>query len=200
MAIPRFDQMLRPILALAAEGPISRRLMVEAMTRHLGLTPEELEARLPSGVDTVVSNRAGWAMTHLTKAILIEKIAPKTYRATERGHAFLVEHPSAITQSDLRTFPEYQAFAGAPKHHDASEATTATTESDSAVGTMTPQEVLDDAMTSLNSDLRGRLLEAILKQTPTFFEHLVLDVLVAMGYGGSRADAAQHLGKSGDEG
>ena len=85
MPIPRFDQMLRPILALAAEGPIAGRPMTETMTHHFGLTAEEQQVRLASGRDTLVRNRVGWAMTYLTKVGLIEKIAPKTYRATERG-------------------------------------------------------------------------------------------------------------------
>jgi restriction system protein len=183
MPIPTFDKMLAPLLDIAAKQPLTRPLAKEAMERHFNLTPNESAERIPSGASTYVQNRAGWAMTFLTKAGLIEKVAPKTYRSTEKGIAFRAKHPNDITVRDLHALPGWkQAWKGED------------------VETATPVEKIDAAIDSINSDLTTRLLEAILAQTPTFFEQLVLDVLLAMGYGGSRADAAEHLGKSGDEG
>ncbi len=196
MAIPTFDQMFHPILTLAAKQAITRRSATEAMADHFRISTEERAARIPSGSSTYVGNRAGWAMTDLTKCGLIEKSAPKTYRATDKGLQFLKKHPETITLRDLTVLPEWKAWQESIKRNaregEAGEAPPETN--------TTPLEALDTAITSLNEDLRARLLDAILKQTPTFFESLVLDVLLAMGYGGSRTDAAHRLGKSGDEG
>ena len=196
MAIPTFDEMLRPILALAAKKPVTRRSAAEAMAALFGLTDQEQSAHLPSGRSTYVLHRVGWAMTDLTKSGLIERVEPKTYRATKRGNAFLADHPETIDIKDLATLPEFQAWKKTFK----SRAEPSGTQSEGDEPTTTPLEALDDAIALLNADVRSRLLDAVLKQSPEFFERLVLDVLLAMGYGGSRLEAAQHLGKSGDEG
>ena len=194
MAIPTFDQMLRPILELAAAGQISRRTATEAMVQHFGLTPEEQVAFTPSGGQTYASNRAGWAMTFLTKGGLIEKVAPRQYRATDRGREFLISHPTVITAKHLEVLEGWEEAWGGRESKGAAV--------EHAVEGLaqTPQDAVDAAVGAIHADLRSRLMEAILKQSPTFFEHLVLDVLVGMGYGGSKAEAAFHLGKSGDEG
>lgn len=89
MAVPTYEHMLRPILDLATREDITRRTVQSAMASHFALTPADLELRTPSGSDTLVGNRSGWAMTFLTKGRLIEKIAPRTYRATDTGRDFL---------------------------------------------------------------------------------------------------------------
>jgi restriction system protein len=191
MLIPTFDKMLHPLLAMAIAQPITRRIAKEAMEQHFKLTPEECAARIPSGNSTFVRNRVGWAMTFLTKAGLIAKVAPKTYRGTEKGTAFLASHPNGISVADLHALPGWREAW--PSRHKSDD-------DEGVTETATPAESLDTAIKSINADLKSRLLDAILAQSPTFFEQLVLDVLLAMGYGGSRADAAEHLGKSGDEG
>lgn len=200
MAIPTYDQMMQPILQLAARSAITRRSAAEAMASHFGLTKEEQAAVIPSGASTYVVHRVGWAMTGLTKAGLIEKLQPKTYRATAQGISFLAQHPHAITAKDLATQPDFQAWKKTFKSHTGGGGGGGGTADVGGANESTPIESLDDATASLNADVRSRLMEAILKQSPAFFERLVLDVLQAMGYGGSREDAAQHLGKSGDEG
>src|SRR5687767_12708042 len=101
MNVPKLDAMLRPILALSVDGPITRVSATESMALHFGLSAEDRQVRIPSGRSTYVRNRTGWAMTFLTKGGLIEKIAPKQYRVTERGRAFLAAHPDDITTRDL---------------------------------------------------------------------------------------------------
>jgi len=95
MAVPTFDQVLRPLLTLAAERPITRRTATEAMSAHFALSDTDQLLRIPSGASTLVANRTGWAMTFLTKAALIAKSAPKTYSATERGVGVATLVPSA---------------------------------------------------------------------------------------------------------
>ena len=108
MSIPTFDQMLHPILAMACEKDLDRRTAAKAMVEHFRLTPDESEARIPSGKSTFVHNRAGWAMTFLTKGGLIAKVAPKTYRATEAGKDFLARHRHAITVKDLQAIEGWE--------------------------------------------------------------------------------------------
>jgi restriction system protein len=190
MAIPSFPEMLRPILDLAGKETITRQSATASMAKAFGLTAEECDARIPSGSATYVRNRAGWAMTFLTKGRLIEKVAPRTYRITPAGRDFLAAHPT-ISERDLRTIPGWrEAWKSTKKDDDSAEV-------DSG---RTPLEQLDAAVTALNEDVKDRLLASILEQSPAFFEQLVLDVLLAMGYGGSREDAAEHLGRGGDEG
>jgi restriction system protein len=179
MPIPTFDQMLHPVLVLAAKQNITRR--------------DEREQRISSGASTYVENRSGWAMTFLTKAHLIEKVRAKTYHVTDDGRAFLTRHPNGFTVKDLEAIDGWEE-AWRSSRRSKNEAAVTPSE------TTTPLEMIYESITTLNSALKDRLLASVLEQSPLFFEKLVLDVLLKMGYGGSRADAAEHLGKSGDEG
>lgn len=192
MPIPTYDTMLHPILSLAAREPITRRQAEQAMATHFKLTADEQSQRLPSGGSTVLANRASWAMTFLTKGKLIEKVAPKAYRATKFGQNFLAKHPQVITLKQLEAMEGWKEAWRSTRQ----KGTPAT----DAPGTRTPAETIEAAINTLHAEVRSRVLEAILAQSPAFFERLVLDVLLKMGYGGSREDAAEHLGQSGDEG
>jgi restriction system protein len=200
MPIPTFDRMFRPVLVLATKEPITRTSATEAMIKEFKLTPEDAAHRLASGGSTV-RNRVGWAMTFLTKAGLIAKVAPKTYRATPRADDFLEEHPERIRDADLRTIPGYEeAWAAGSAKRREKELAAGTRGVAETESTATPDEIITREIEALKSELRGRLLQTIVDQTPEFFERLVLDVLKAMGYGGARENSIQHVGGSGDEG
>lgn len=196
MAIPTYEEMLRPILAMAANHDISRRAIVEPVADHFGLSAAERALTIPSGARTV-SNRSGWAMTFLTKAGLIEKVARGQYRITPDGRRYLEEYPQEILVKDLRKQPGWKSAWGKDSSDDADEGGTRILDEDSAV---TPNELVEQGAAALRKELSQRLLNEVLGQTPAFFEQLVLDVLLAMGYGGSRENASAHLGRSGDEG
>ena len=202
MPIPTYEKLLRPILALAAVGEISRRTAAVAMANLFKLSSEETNRVLPSGKSTFIRNRTGWAMTFLTKAGLIEKIGKNTYRATAKAADFLKSHPDEIKVSDLRQLKGWaEAWeAGRQKRRVAEAAEAIESREATADGSATPHEIIANQISALDVELRGRLLQTIVDQSPEFFERLVLDVLLAMGYGGSREDAAEHLGRSGDEG
>jgi restriction system protein len=201
MAIPTYDKLMRPVLELATQQPINRRTATDAMVAQHALTPEEVSQKL-SGGDPTIRNRTGWAMTFLTKAGLIAKTAPKTYQATDLGRAFLAKHSGHIREADLKAIPGYEEAwaAGSAKRREKESLSAGKTPVALSDETATPHEIIAREVSSLESDLRSRLLQTIVDQTPLFFEELVLDVLLAMGYGGSREDAAEHLGQSGDEG
>jgi restriction system protein len=206
MPIPTFDKLLQPVLAMAVREPITRHTASVGMIRQFRLTPEEAGCRLASGQTTIL-NRTGWAMSALFKGELIEKIVPKTYRATEKGRAFLDAHPEVITRADLDAIPGYKEAweTASARRRERASARNGTDggEDDGAQpedSTSTPDEIIEHEIDRLRAALRKRLLKAVLDQTPEFFEQLVLDILVKMGYGGSREAMAVHLGRSGDEG
>ena len=200
MSLPTFDEFMRPLLELATKERIRRKTAAVAMADLYKLTPEEIAHKLPSGGSTL-ANRVGWAMTFLTKAGLIRKVEQRLYEATPAGIAFLASHQGPIRDADLKKIPGYtEAWAEGSANRQKQ-----TGESDDDLplmrdATATPHEVIAREVDALQTDFRGRLLQRILEQSPTFFEQLVLDVLVAMGYGGTREDAAERLGQSGDEG
>jgi restriction system protein len=195
MPIPSFDKLMRPVLALSARGTVTRQQATSAMSDQFQLTGDERAALIPSGASTVIANRTGWAMTFLTKARLIQKVAQKTYAATDLGNDFLERYPDGFSEKELRDVPGWESAWKSNKTND-QRSTKAVMSPEGAA----PIELIESALESLQDEVRRQLMEAVLKQSPEFFERLVLDVLTSMGYGGSRPDAASHLGRSGDEG
>jgi restriction system protein len=194
--IPTYDKLMRPLLVLATERKITRRDAEQWVVKNFRLTPEEAASRIPSGGSTVANNRAGWAMTFLTKAGLIAKVAPKTYAATSLAEDFLKRHPNGFSAADLSAIKGYkEAWEAGRERRLARKAP-----DESRLSTSTPEESISQGIKTLESDLRSRLLSAILDQSPEFFERLVLEVLKAMGYGTENDDSLRHVGQSGDEG
>ena len=142
-----------------------------------------------------MQGRTGWAMTYLTKGGLIVKVAKGQYRITEQGRDFLQRFPSVISTRDLKTIPGWEQAWGTNKDAVAEQG-----DDEVLDATASPIELIESGNALLRNELAADLLKNILAQSPTFFEHLVLDVLLAMGYGGSRESAAAHLGRAGDEG
>ena len=140
-------------------------------------------------------------MTFLTKAALISKVDKATYAATELGRKYLLTHPTVITHDDLKLIPGWHDAweLGRQKRRERKGVDTKS-EDAGVLSTSTPEEAIAEGIQTLKSDLRSRLLEAILAQSPEFFEKLVLQVLKAMGYGSGNDDSLKHVGQSGDEG
>ena len=200
MTIPTFDRPLRPILALAAAGDISRRSAADAMADAFGLSDEERDARIPSGSSTYIGNRSGWAMTDLTKARLIEKVVRGTNRITDDGRAFLQRFPETIRLADLEAIPAYEEGWSKTAPGERTAPGDLTLGTPSVAATATPEDRITAALAELDAVLRKDLLDEVLAKPARFFEELVLEVLNALGYGGSGADAQQHTGGPGDEG
>ena len=194
MPIPDYQSLFRPILELAANGQISRQSATVAMSELYQLTPEERQQRIPSGSATYIRNRVGWAMTYLTKAGLIQPVAPKLYTATDLGREFLTRFPESFGNRELKGIEAFRTFQTHKRQHG--PAPTDPSDSESA----TPYERIDEALAEIHADLKEQVIAEVLSKSPEFFERVVLDVLVAMGYGGSRDDAAEHIGGVGDEG
>ncbi|MBU8900839.1 restriction endonuclease [Corallococcus sp. M34] len=197
MPIPDFQSAMLPVLRLAQDGKDhTLREAAEAITVEFKATEEERNELLPSGRQRRIHNRVGWAKTYLQKAGLLEPNGRGRFRITSRGREVLQRRPSRIDMKFLEQFPEYNAFAAL--RHDADEAEPSAPELPSA--TETPEEILEESYQELRRRLADELLDRIKACDPKFFEKLVVDLLVTMGYGGSRKDAGQAVGQSGDEG
>lgn len=202
MAVPDYQQFMLPLLQMLSDGEEhSIRDYVEAMADHFDLSPEERSELLPSGKQTTVRSRVGWAATYLAKAGLIERSGRGRIRIRQRGQEVLRKSPTAIDNMFLSQFEEFVEFRQKSAQAVLAPQTTSTAGAFvETEGRLSPEELLLSSYQELRSALAQDLLERIKAAPPAFFEQLVIDLLVAMGYGGSRADAGQAVGGSGDGG
>jgi len=198
MKIPDFQTIMLPFLQFAGDG--EEHSINEAhdhLAQFFELTEEELKDLLPSGQQTKFYNRVGWSRTYLKKSGLVESTRRAHFRITERGKQVLNENPDRIDMNYLRQFPEYQEFKSARRNSENSEDDET---DDTTADERTPEESLEAAYETIRENLAQELLAQVKSSSPRFFEQLVVELLVAMGYGGSRRDAARAVGQSGDEG
>lgn len=188
-----------PLLRYAADGADHQlKDAVAALAKEFQLTDEETNEYLPSGQQTVFQNRVGWARTYMKKAGLLASPRRGYLAITERGRSVLGENPAAIDVSFLERFPEFIEFK-ALRHEKEEESPAAGTAPAPDIG-KTPHEALEAAYDRLRSELAAEILSTIKISEPAVFEEIVVDLLVKMGYGGSRKDAGQAIGRRGDEG
>lgn len=198
MAIPDYQSFLLPYLKLAGDNQIhSCREAYQILREQCNLSEDEKRQMLPSGQQTIVDNRIGWARTYLKKAGLINQPKRGLFQITERGKNVLRQNLEKIDLEFLTQFPDFQEFrAKRNKPNDESD----TQEELTPIDRKNPIERLEDAYQEVINDISQELLDTVKDVSPSFFEKLVIDLLVKMGYGGSRKDAGQAVGRSGDEG
>lgn len=201
MAIPGYQDFMLPLLRFASDGrEHSFADAMDTLAEQLGLSESEQEIMLPSGSQTQYYNRITWAVWYLTKSLLLKKVGRGKFTIAPRGLEVIKQNPTRVDNSFLEQFPEYKAFKTKKNKANAAIAIADDgTSTDANLG-ITPDEQIDVAYKDLRETLADELLGRVRTSTPKFFEHLVVDLLVAMGYGGSRIDAAQVVGKSGDGG
>lgn len=196
MAIPDYQTVMFPLLRLLEdEKEHNIGEVVDSLVEKFNLSAEESQQLLGSGQQTVIRNRAGWARTYLKKAGLIASTRRGFFRITESGKKVLASKPERIDVKYLERFPEFVAFRELRHERSDEPAVTVSPSSDA-----TPEEALDSAYQRLRLDLEAELLEQVKAASPSFFERLVVELLVRMGYGGTLRDAGQAVGKSGDGG
>ena len=192
MTIPVFQQIMLPLLQLLEDKQEhSLRQVIDSLTNQFSLTKEEQDDLLPSGKQAIFDNRVGWARTYMKKAGLIEYTRRGLFHITERGLEVLGQDPVRIDMRFLEQFEEYRRFR-ATKREKPREP--------EEEGKETPEEALGNAYKNLKDTLASDLIQQLKAGSSKQFEHIVIDLLVAMGYGGSRKEAAKAIGKSGDEG
>jgi restriction system protein len=195
--IPDYQTLMLPLLKLVSDKQEYKyRDLIEKLAAEFNLTDEERKELLASGNQPVFDNRVGWAKTYLKKAGLIDSPKRATFVITELGLQTLKKNPDKIDAKYLRQFPAFLEFVHAGKNDTESEEEHISQE----VSEQTPEENLDKAYQRIRKSLASELLTKVIELSPAFFERLVIDLLVKMGYGGSIKDAGKAIGKSGDEG
>lgn len=195
MSIPKYDEMYREFLDCLADGQAHKSKEVkDIVAKRLSISAKEREELLPSGKQALFDNRIGWTRTYLKKAGLVQSPARGIYVLTPAGKQVLLENPAKIDNTYLQRFESFRNFVSADQSEENEGMNVPT------VSSQTPQDVLDDAFRKINQTLCDDLLAEIVKQSPAFFEHLVIKLLTQMGYGGTVEHAGEVIGQSGDEG
>jgi len=194
MPIPDFQSLMLPTLQALSDGadtPI--RVVRERVAHAEGLTQDELRELLPSGRQPVFNNRVGWALTYMQRAGLLEYVRRGVYRLTDNGSRLLESEPGRIDTSVLRKYTKYVEWSKS----QASDQDLTNTGHDSSV---TPEESLDSAARRLREELETEVLGRVRDAEPAFLERVVVDLLIAMGYGGGDVTMGRVTGRSGDGG
>lgn len=175
--VPTFEKFLYPFLTSLKDGELTIKEMREKITAYFNLSEEDLQVRTKGGRLTQVNDRIGWARQYFRRALLIDIPKSGTYCLTQRGKDFLQKHPDCITINDLMEIPEYAAFNVNHKPYSGSP-------SGSEEEVLTPAEQLEKAYNEYRDNVAAELLDRVIKsKDPKMFEHLVVELLVAMGYG-----------------
>ena len=184
-----------PMLKYGNEGITSFRDAVLKASDDFQLSDEERKVTMPSGPEPLIRNRTGWAITYLVKANLLHRPKRAYFAITDKGKDVLANNPTAINRKYLEQFPEFVQFQKKKRISKSSE--TAESQDFSVI---TPEERIGVAYDEITSEIESELFTRILESSPEFFERVIVNLLVAMGYGGSYEQAGKHLGKSGDGG
>lgn len=195
MTIPDYQSLMLPVLQIAAKGETSVPDAETEIATMFALSPDERKEMLPSGKQRILHNRIHWAKFYLTKAGYLESPKRGRFAITPAGAALLAKPPSKLDTQFLLSVPVFREFYRTDQPGEAASASV-----QSAAPAATPEEVVESAFNAAQAALRTELLERILQNGPAFFERLIVDLLVAMGYGGSHRNAAAQLGRSGDGG
>jgi restriction system protein len=192
MTIPDFQSMMLPILKIMGDGQErSIHEILDCLNLKYQLSEDELNEMIPSGKQTLFYNRAGWARTYLSKSGLLEMTRRKYYKINKRGTDVLRQNPEKIDMRFLQQFPEYLEFKEAKRKPE---------KTITHPGDPTPEEALEYVYAEIQENLALDVMAQVKNCSPAFFERLVVELLVKMGYGGSRREAARAVGKSGDGG
>ena len=194
--IPTFEEFLYPFLLMLKDGEISSKAMKEKLIAHFKLTEDDIARTTKGGNTTQVADRIGWCRQYFRRALFIEIPQRGIWKLTERGKEYLANH-NTLTIDDLMDYKEFAEYAGNTKKPK--KEAEPTKPSIASLG-VTPTEALEEAYTSINDSLSDELLSMIMNLSPSFFEKLVVDLLVAMGYGGDYQDAAEVTQQSKDGG
>ncbi|PIP84474.1 MAG: restriction endonuclease [Elusimicrobia bacterium CG_4_9_14_3_um_filter_62_55] len=196
MAIPDYQSLMLPLLEFAADGKDhTNREGIDHLAQSLELTEDEQQELLPSGQQRRFDNRVQWARSYLKQAGLLENPARGTFRITDEGRKVLQSKPEAINIKFLKQFEKFKDFQNRSHKNGTGKDDASTDEAKT-----TPKEVLEENYEKLKNELAAELLDTVKQCSPKFFENLVVELLLKMGYGGSRKEAGMAVGRSGDGG
>lgn len=194
--IPDYQSLMRPVLECARKEPRKISDVVEQISDELHLTDDERQQLLPSGKQTTITNRVHWARSYMKQAGLVRNPKRGWYELTDRGRAVLDDQSVKLDSKFLEQFDDFQDFKARGKDNGEDEAIADA----EAISANTPDETLQAAHKKLDAALAANLLDYVRVASPKFFEDLIVDLFIAMGYGGTSEDAGRALGQSGDDG
>ncbi len=202
MPIPDYQTLMRPALESVRDGERPIRAIVDELADQFELSAEERDVMLPSGRVTLFASRVQWAKTYVKQAGLVDQPRRGIVRLTHRGRELLDEQQGQLSNALLRRYPEFVEFEHRRSEEaDADQGRVAADEPPSAdQGKSSPEELIAEANQALHAALASELLERVRRLDASVFEQLIIELVVAMGYGGSRPEAARRLGRTGDEG
>lgn len=192
--IPDYQTLMKPVLQCAVGKEVKTGDIIESLADSFNLTPEERAEQIPSGGQAMFYNRIHWAKTYLKQAGLIEYTRRGHFRTSERGISALKDPSIQINNQFLRTIPEFIAFQARGK------AVVQVPSTEIGINDATPEDTLRDAYERINASIANDLIDRLRAGTPAFFERSIVQLLLAMGYGGSSEDAGRAIGQSGDDG
>lgn len=199
MTLPTYQECMRPILEYAKTKPNGFYLKdpIEFVAKKFNLSESETTMMLSSGSKGILENRVAWAISYLSKANLLKRVSKANYILTDSGDNFL-KNKKEINRKELEKIPEFYDWFKKYKVKKLDKETI--NQSELTLQNYTPEELIKNNFDEINNALKKELLDTIISQTPRFFERLILNLLVAMGYGGSLKESAIHSGKTGDHG
>jgi restriction system protein len=194
MAVPDFQSFFKPLLDFAMDGKVhSLQEAREYLSVAFKLTEEDKQDLVPSGNQTRFDNRVAWAKSYFIKAKILSSPQRGFFEITERGQKLHSQGHDRIDKNILSQYPEFLEFSVPKRDQHQSEST-------DSVDDATPEEILMQSYLAIRNSVASDILDKVKENSPKFFEDLVVDLMVAMGYGGSRLDAGKSIGQSGDEG
>lgn len=197
MNVPKYNEMMLPLLKYLSDGEEhTTQEILNHLAQHFRLSDEDVNLRFPNSNSTYFYNRANWAKTYLKKAKLIESSSRSVVVITDRGKQVLRESLHEITPTYLLKFDEFSAFMKKTSEDSNDEGKVIQVSSSD----ISPEEAMSINFSRLINGLADDILEKVSECSPAFFENLVVDLLVKMGYGGTLKEAGQVVGKSGDGG
>jgi restriction system protein len=203
MTIPDYQSLMLPVLVASSKGEVRIGAVVEELANQLGLSTEERSELLPSGKQTLFGNRVHWAKTYLAQAGLVENTRRGHFKITPRGQQALAAQPSRMDNAFLSQFDEFQQFKKRARASQSGPPEAQAEAEERAFGSAaeTPDEIMGRAHKQIDAALAQDLLDRVRAAPPEFFERLIVNLLLSMGYGGSRADnPGRTLGRAGDDG
>ena len=200
MPVPDYQSLMLPVLRESSVGEVRVSDVVEALGKQLNLTDDELAETLPSGKQSTFANRVHWAKTYLKQAGLVESTRRAHFKITERGSQVISSGVAKLDIGFLQQFPEFRDFRERSAEEPQSERTETNFPPILSKSDQTPDDLVRRLGNEISNSLGMDIVDRITNSSPAFFERVVVRLLLAMGYGGSLADAGRAIGRSGDDG
>lgn len=195
MTIPNYQAFMLPVLKSAAKGSVYISDVVKQLADEMHISEEDRKLTISNG-SSLLYGRISWAKTYLMQAGLLESVGRGQFTITSEGKALLAQNPKQINNKLLEKYPGFNAF----KQRSKKKKDNAEIADGSDLDELSPEEAIHQSLESINSSLASELMGKILKANPTFFENLIIKLLIAMGYSNNTDEGWEHTGKSGDDG